>query len=178
MNLFRGKWAVGLLCLIVMSSNLFASEVIEETKTRVIIREHPKTGKPYVSIVSTENPEPPDPFTGQRGRILRPDYRMLDPKVKSGEIPYDGPYSDQKKIYIFAATLATLGALGGAVIYAAAPAATGVGAASGAGTYLAAGTAVTAAPVVVAAVATRPDRAENYVRESAYRPAEKTVPNK
>jgi hypothetical protein len=149
---------------------LFASEVIEE-KTRVIIREHPKTGKPYVSIVSSDVPEPPDPFTGQKAKILRPDYRMLDPKMKSGEIPYEGPVSDRTKIYVLAASLATLGVAGPALLPAAAPAAAGsAGATGGAGALAAAGTAVTVGPVAAVAIAGRPDPdKDDYDREAGYR---------
>ena len=147
----------------------FSSEIIDETKTRVIIREHPKTGKPYVSIISTEIPEPPDPFTGQRGRILRPDYRMLDAKVKSGQIPYDGPVSDRTKVYIFAASLMTLGTVGGALAIAAAPAATGAGASGGAGALLAGGTAVTAGSAATYSIAAASDpKKEDYSYKSEY----------
>ena len=120
---------------------LYASEVIEESHARVLVREHPKTGKPYVSIVPGGLESPPDPFQNLRTRLNRPDYRMLDPKVKSGTIPYDGPYSSSAKVYIFAASLATLGTVGGAVGMAVLPASTG-GAASGGGAYLASGAAV------------------------------------
>ena len=140
----------------VMISNSFASEVIEETGTRVIVREHPKTGRPYVSIVSSQGEIPPDIFTGQR-KYSRPDYRMLDPKIKSGQIPYEGPSSDRKKIYLFAATLATLGTASGAAVIASAPAATGAAASGGAGAYLAGGTAVVAGSTVAAHAVTRND---------------------
>lgn len=148
---------------------LSASEVIDETRTRVVIREHPKTGKPYVSIISTERAEPPDPFTGQRGRIIRPDYRMLDPKVKSGEIPYEGPVSDRTRVYIFAASLMTVGTVGGAMIWAAAPAATGAGASSGAGALLAGGTAVTAGSAATYSIAAASDpKKDDYSHTSEY----------
>lgn len=160
---------VACFLFLLLSANLFASEVIDETKTRVIIREHPKTGKPYVSIVSSEIPDPPDPFTGQWGRIIRPDYRLLDPKVKSGEIPYEGPVSDSTRIYIFAATLATLGAAGAVLAPAAAPAAAGAAASGGAGAYLAGGAAVTAGSVAAySAAAHVPPEKENYQHESEY----------
>ena len=137
--------------LSVFHISLSASEVIEDTHTNVIMREHPKTGRPYVSIVSSDVPVPEDPFAKFRQISKRPDYRMLDPKVKPGEIPYEGPYSDSKKIYIFAATLAALGTAGGAIGLAAIPVSTGA-AASGGGAYLGAGSAVavgSAAGVVV-----------------------------
>ena len=145
---------------------IFSSEIIEETQTRVILREHPKTGKPYVSIVSSEVPEPPDPFTGRRGRIIRPDYRLLDPKVKSGEIPYEGPVSDRTKIYIFAASLATLGTVSALAL----PVAASTGAASGgAGAYLAGGAAVTAGSAGAYSVAAASDpKKEDYAHTSEY----------
>ena len=127
------------------TSLLQGSEVLEQTETRVIVREHPKTGKLYVSIIPNNGPVPEDPFAKQRTIISRPDYRLLDPKVKLGEIPYDGPYSSSKKIYIFAASMATLGAVGTVGMVALpATAVTSGAAASGGGAYLAAGSAVAA----------------------------------
>ena len=125
---------------------LQASEVIEDSHTRVLVREHPRTGRPYVSIVPETPENLPDPFQALHTRFSRPDYRMLDPKVKSGEIPYDGPYSSSTKVYVFAASLATLGTVGGAVGMAVLPASTG-GAVSGGSAYLASGGAVIAGTV-------------------------------
>ena len=138
------------------SSLVAASEVLEETNTQVVVREHPRTGKPYVSIIRSDGAAK-DPFAGQGKFYSRPDYRMLDPKVKSGAIPYNGPYSNKTKIYIFAASLATLGAASGAAVIAAAPAATGAAASGGAGAYLAAGTAVVAGSAAAADIAMKPD---------------------
>lgn len=159
-----------LLCLLAMTSwqtpYIFASEVIEETGTRIIVREHPKTGRPYVSVVSSQGEIPPGPFTGQR-KYSRPDYRMLDSKIKSGQIPYGGPYSDRTKVYVFAASLATLGTASGAMVIAAAPAATGAAASGGAGAYLAGGSAVAAGSSATVAIAAKPDpRKENYTHRS------------
>ena len=149
--------------------SIFASEVMEESGTRVIVREHPKTGKPYVSIVPFQGEIPLDPFTGQR-KYSRPDYRMLDPKIKSGQIPYEGPYSDRKKIYIFAASLAALGTASGAAVTALAPAATGAGASGGAGAYFAGGGAVVAGTAVTAARVNRSDpEKQNYTLRSESR---------
>ena len=142
--------------LIYFSSFLCASEVMEETPTSVIVREHPKTEKPYVSIVSSKISPSVDPFTGQRKWKKRPNYRMLDPKIKAGEIPYDGPSSSAKKVYIFAASLATLGVAGGAIGMAIMPAAAG-GAATGGGAYLAAGGAVAGGTTAAAVLKTKPD---------------------
>jgi hypothetical protein len=134
----------------------FASEVIEDTRTAVIVRNHPNTGKPYVSIVSLDIKEPKNPFSGQRKLTSRPDYRMLDPKTRSGEIPYDGPSSGRKKVYVFAATLAAVGTIGGAAGMALAPAATGAGASGGAGAYLAGGSAVVAGTAATTVLKTKP----------------------
>lgn len=132
------------------------TEVITETTSTVIVREHPRTGKPYAVI--TGNPESAGPFA--QLPVLtksRPDYRMLDPKIKRGTIPYMGPVSDRKKVYAFAATLATLGAAGGTAIIAAAPAATGAGASGGAGAYALAGTGVASGAISSSWLKTRPD---------------------
>lgn len=117
-----------------------ASEVLEETSTHVMVRKHPRTGKPFVSVIKKDSAF--DPFQKITGNFKRPDYRMLDPKIKSGQIPYEGPSSDRKKVTIFAASLAAVGTLSGAAVIATAPAATGAGAAGGAGAYGAAGGAV------------------------------------
>jgi len=144
----------------------FSSEIIDDTQTRAIVREHPKTGRPYVSIIPSEAPDPPDPFTGQKGQIIRPDYRLLDPKIKSGEVPYEGPVSDRTKVYIFAASLATLGTVGALAL----PVAAGTGAASGgAGAYLAGGAAVTAGSAGAWSAAAAPDpKKEDYDHVSEY----------
>lgn len=147
-----------------------SSEIIEETPTQVIVREHPKTGQPYVSIVSSQGPVPADPFTGQRKKFSRPDYRMLDPKMKARDIPYDGPYSDRKKVYVLAATLAVSGTAGGIVGMASAPAATGAGASGGAGAYFAGGAAVAAGSAAAATRAARANpRNKNFIHRSESR---------
>ncbi len=151
--------------LLVFSASIFASEVVDTTHTQVVVREHPKTHRPYVSIVSNDEPVPRDPFTGQRKSYSRPDYRMLDPKVKNGEIFYDGPSSDNKKIYIFAASLMTIGVVGGAVGMAAAPAATGA-TASGGGAYLAAGSAVAGSAAAAGVISSKSSDNEKYKHES------------
>src|SRR5690349_6630294 len=87
------------------------TEVVPKTGTAVVVRENPKTGKSFVSIVDAQNPNAGYPFRGSPAKFSRPDYRMLDPHAKRGEIPYDGPYSDRRKIYYFAAGLATAGVL-------------------------------------------------------------------
>ena len=144
--LFRGDLI--LLLIIILATPAFAEEiptqvteinqpeVKDESHSQVIIREHPKTGKSYVTIVSSDIPVPPDPFTN-RDHYSRPDYRMLDPKMKKGDYVYDGPYSDRKKVYIFAASMIAIGVTGGVAGMALAPAATGTAAsAGGGGAYL------------------------------------------
>jgi hypothetical protein len=119
-----------------------------------------------VSVVSIDEPIPNSPFGFQGKAVTRPDYRMLDPNVKEGQIPYEGPFSDRRKVYLFAATLMTVGAVGGAVGTAAAPAAAGAGAAGGGG-YLAAGAAGTGAGVAGAHLATKENPEDDeFMRET------------
>lgn len=153
---------------------LLATEVLEETHTQVILRTHPKTGKPYVSIVSTDTPIPKDPFTGLDRKYSRPDYRLLDPHMKNGEVFYDGPVSDDRKVYIFAATLMTLGTVGGAVGMATAPVAAS-GATGGAGAYAAAGSVVAGGTTAAGLISARSHPYEEYKRvsESQWRPSKK-----
>ena len=160
--MIRMRVAIIMLLTVTAACPARASEVIPESSAEVIVREHPKTGKPYVVITSTGSADR-DPFSGKHLKAQRPDYRMLDPKMKSGQIPYEGPYSSRKKVYILAATLATVGTVGGTAIIAAAPAATGAGAAGGAGAYGAAGGAVAAGTISTAALQTRSDpEKDNY----------------
>lgn len=166
----RKRHFLYLICvaLLALPETLRAAEVMDVTHTQVVVRQHPKTGKPYVSIVP-EGKVPPDPFTGQKQSYIRPDYRLLDPKVKSGDIPYDGPVSDRKKVYVFAATLMTVGTVGGAAGMAAAPVGAG-SAAGGAGAYVGAGAAVagTTAAASIAASKKRPwDDDYEHISESA-----------
>lgn len=154
------KRAVFILMLFFYSSAVFgAEEVTDLTHTKVVTRAHPKTGKPYVSILDAADFSEQKPL-GEIKYVPRPDYRMLDPKMKSGEIPYEGPSSDRKKVYIFAASLAVLGTVSGAAVIAAAPAATGTSAAGGAGAYGIAGGAVAAGTLSAGLQASkpRPDR--------------------
>lgn len=142
-------------------------EVKDESHSQVIIREHPKTGKPYVTIVSSDMPVPPDPFTN-RNHYSRPDYKMLDPKAKKGDYTYDGPYSDRTKVYIFAASMIAVGVTGGVAGMALAPAATGTAAASsgGGGAYLiGAGVATGVGGVVAADALTVKADDQNFIHE-------------
>lgn len=125
------------------------SEVPGIKDTKPVVRVHPKTGKPYVSIVSSAAPQP-DPLAQVPRNSARPDYRLLDPDTKPGQIPYEGPYSDRRKVYLFAATLMTVGTVGGAVGIAAAPVSSG--AATGGGAYVAAGSAVAGSASAAAAI--------------------------
>ena len=147
---------------------LAASEVIKETGSQIIIRYHPKTGKPYTAIVTGDKSVSPSPM-GEQKKYSRPDYRLLDPKVKSGQIPYDGPHRDNTKIYLFAATLAAAGAAGGALAIAFPAASTGA-AAGGAGLFAGAGAAVTAgtAATVYQGTKVKPED-ENFSQQSETR---------
>ena len=144
------------------------NEVLPKTLTQVVVRKHPRTGKPYV-VITDKGKDAPDPFAAIRTAkpMMRPDYRMLDPKIKAGSISYEGPVSDRKKVYIFAASLATLGAAGGAAIIAAAPAATGAGAASGAGIYAGAGAGIAAGSVAGTIAATKSDPKKESFKHTA-----------
>ena len=151
-NIFYGLF----IFLFLPASGYAASETLPETSSQVIVRDHPRTGRPYVVI--TDGVQKMNPF--EKLPVLtrtRPDYAMLDPKIKRGKVPYQGPVSDRKKVYVFAATIATLGAAGGTAIIAAAPAATGVGSSAGAGAYALAGTGVASGTVSTAWLKTRPD---------------------
>lgn len=119
------------------------SEILQETSTKVVVREHPRTGRPYVSVNAADVPDQ-DPWKGNRKNFSRPDYRMLDPRMKSGQVPYAGPASDRRKVYAFAASMAALGAAGGVAGILAPAAATASSGAGGAGVYAAGGAAVTA----------------------------------
>ncbi len=148
------------------------TEVMPETRTRIIVREHVKTGEPYVSIVSSDTENSENPLGPPQKRFLRPDYRMLDPDIKSGEIPYDGPVSDSTKVYIFAASIATVGVVGGIAASAAIPAAAaGTGAAAGgAGAFAGAGTAVAVGSISAAFLSSRPNpNRDDFIHTSASR---------
>ena len=148
--------AVGFAVFFFLSSMFFCgyaeNEIIPETRTRIVVRHHPRTGKPFVSITDKDSQQNPFP---EVQNWKRPDYRMLDPKIKAGQFPYEGPSSDRRKVYALAAALATVGTVGGIGIIAAAPAATGAGAAGGAGIYGVAGGAIAAGTVSGAAASTR-----------------------
>lgn len=165
LNRLLAVFTAAVLCLVFAGSTSIANEVLEETTTRVVVRDHPKTGKPFVSIVRPDA----NLVSGLRQQlhvVSRPDYRMLDPKINTKHIPYDGPVSDRRKIYIFAGTLAALGA--GAGVYGAlAPAATsGASGAGGAGLY-AGGAVLTGGGSIVASIAAQTDNRPEDFKMSA-----------
>lgn len=140
------------------------NEVLPEGGVRVFICEHPQTGRSFVSL--RKEGHAPDLFEGFVKREFRPDYKMLDAKTKPGDIPYDGPVSDLKKVYIFAATMMTLGAAG-VVVTAAIPVGAAAAGASG-GTGLLGAGAVTVAAGTAGTVALKSHLApgeENYIHE-------------
>ena len=101
-----------------------ASLELPAPESGVTVKFHPKTGRPYPSIVPPgERAEAARPLAP----LERPDYELL--RAKGGEIPYHGPVSDRTKVYVLAGTLASAGVAAGVSGLAAAPAA--AGAASG-----------------------------------------------
>jgi len=141
------------------------NEVIQESDIKVFIREHPQTGKPFVSLRQEDDPQ--DLFKGFVKREFRPDYKMLDARTKSGDVPYDGPTSDRKKVYIFAASMITLGVAGG-IVTAAMPAGAAASGAGG-GTGLLGAGAVTLATGTAGTVALKSHLApgeENYIHDA------------
>ncbi|MSR77187.1 MAG: hypothetical protein EXS63_03025 [Candidatus Omnitrophica bacterium] len=149
------KKLVSLLVACFFVPVVFASEVPDLTRTDVRIRMNPKTGKPFVSIVNGDAPDSRRIFYGNMKKYSRPDYRMLDYHMKSGQIPYDGPSSSAKKVYAFAATMATAGVLAGTLIPV--TAAAGAASAGSAAGYGAAGTGLTAGVVSTAWLKSRTD---------------------
>lgn len=154
-----------IIFLLVCSRVYAVSEVLPETNSKVVVRDHPRTSRPYTVITSDSSI---DLFA--KLPVLtksRPDYRMLDPKIKSGKIPYEGPVSDRKKVYVFAASVATLGAVGGTVLLAAAPAATGAAASgTGAGAYGLAATALASGAATEAWLQTRPNPNKDKIEQA------------
>lgn len=121
-----------ILSIMLITPPVFSSEVIPETNTKVIVREHSKTGEPYVSIISLDEPQRNDLLSKEDIPYPRPDYRMLEKGVSPKDVGYEGPYSSKKKIYILAASLATIGTVGAVAGAAAFPAAASTGAAGSA----------------------------------------------
>ncbi len=160
------KLFAGLMTVLMCASTVCAteSELIPASPAKVFMREHPQTGKPFVSLRVGDKSQ--DLFKGFTKREVRPDYKMLDAKIKSGAIPYDGPVSDRKKVYIFAATMMTLGVAGG-VVTAAMPAGAAAAGASGGTGLLGAGALATVGTTVgtVALKSHLSPGEENYIHE-------------
>ena len=163
------KFSALIVLSALLSTAAVSNEVLEKTPTEVTVREHPRTGKPYVVIIPAGINQDPLAVLRSSKPAQRPDYRLLDPKVRSGQVPYEGPVSDRKKVYIFAASIATIGVVGGAGIIAAAPAASGAGAAGGAGLYAGVGAGIAAGTIggTYAAMRTDPSKESfKHVSES------------
>jgi hypothetical protein len=154
------------LAVILCAGPVFAgeNEILEESGVKVFVREHPQTGKPFVSLRKEGGNA--DPFKGFVKREIRPDYRMLDPKTRSGDVPYDGPVSDRKKVYIFAATMMTLGVAGGIATAAIPVTAAASGASGGTGILGAGAVTVLAGTAGTVALKSHLDPGEeNYIHE-------------
>ena len=144
-----------------------ARAILPQTNTEVVIIENKKNAKPLVCIKGKDAPLR-SYLNSLSKELKRPDYRLLDYRMKPGAIPYEGPVSDRTKIYIFAATIATLGVVGGAVVGAVAASAPAAGgAASGGAGLIAAGTAVSAGTVSIALKESSPNpKDDSYTHES------------
>lgn len=152
-----GRMVAALLAVTMLCGPARAAEneVFPDSGAKVYVREHPQTGKPFVTLGAGQIAR--NPFPDFKKREIRPDYGMLDANAR--DVPYDGPVSDRRKVYVFAATMMTLGVAGG-VVTAAMPVAAAAGT-GGAGTGMLAGGAV-----VVNAVAA------DIVLESKIKPGE------
>ncbi|MFZ5801789.1 MAG: hypothetical protein ACOY3K_01580 [Candidatus Omnitrophota bacterium] len=137
------------------SSGGVANEVLPETGTEVLIRNHPKTGQPYPVIADPGEPRD-DLRSLNPDKYERPDYRYLDPNLRSGTIRYDGPYSSRTKVYVFAASMATLGVVGGTLLPVA-PAAAGAAGGGGAAAAGIAGSGVVATTGIVSSAVLHKD---------------------
>lgn len=164
-----------ILSMIPESLPAMENEVIPESGAKVYVREHPQTGKPFVSLRSEALTQ--DLFQGFTRREIRPDYKMLDADAKG--IPYDGPASDRTKVYVFAATLITLGAAG-AVVTAALPvtAAAGAGASGGTGLLGTGAVAIVAGTAGTIAVESHIKPGEEHYQHTAESVSTATNPKK
>ncbi len=166
---------ISFLIAAVFSQSLFAEslenpeaprEILQESRAEVVVIENKMSGKPLVCI--KENAQPIRPYLQSLAReVKRPDYRLLDYRTKSGEISYEGPSSDRTKIYVFAATIATLGVVSGAAVGAvAASSAAAGGASSGGAGLVAVGTTLSAGTVSAALQTSKPDpNRDSYIHE-------------
>ena len=121
------------------------SEVLDKPLQEIYVQEHKATHEPLVTIADTGGLGSRYDFLNHPKKISRPDYEMLDPRIKSGDIAYDGPVSNRKKVYYFAAGMAATGVVAGTMIPVSAVSA-GT-ATTGAGAYAAGGAAVAASSV-------------------------------
>jgi len=135
------------------------SETIIAQDNQVIVREHPKTKRPYVTIASGDTEIEEHTITMPSDTVSRPDYRILSYRVPKDIPPYNGPYSDRTKVYVFAGALIATG-IATAAVGAAAPAAVGA-ASSGGGAYAVAGTTVGVTTLATALLKARPDPDED-----------------
>lgn len=126
------------LALCLVTTQVFANEVFPDFSEKVVMRHHPKTGREYVVLVPQSSLEKNGEVVVNPKMISRPDYAMLRAKGNPSDVQYEGPVSDRTKVYVFAATIATIGAVGGTVGMIAAPATAGGSASGGAG-YLVGG---------------------------------------
>lgn len=138
------------------------NEVLPETQTKMIERSHPRTGERYRVITAGAAPESQNYFEGEPREYSRPDYRMLESDAQRGEIYYDGPVSSRKKVYIFAATVATLGTVGAVSLPTAVAA--GSAASGGAGACAVGGAAVAAGTLGGAVKLTKPAQNDDFVQ--------------
>lgn len=165
------KIPIILLVMIFLSPQGFCqelpNEVVKIQSPEVAVRVHPKTGRPYVVITHQEAVGLQNPLGSFTKAVKRPDYRMLEKNVKPKEVGYEGPSSDRKKVYVFAASIAAAGLASGTAVLAAPAAATTAANGSGAAVFAGAGTAVAAGTVAVTADALRVKPQDgNYTRES------------
>ncbi len=142
------------------------SEVKDPTHTQIQVCENPKTGRVYVCVVSSDQEKGKNIFGENQKRSSRPDYRMLDYRIKAKDVSYDGPSSDRSKVYLLAGTLAATGVLAGTLL----PVSAATGAAAGGSGlgYGAAGAGLAAGVVSSSIIASRPNpEKDNYTHESS-----------
>ena len=146
----------------------FADEIISQTPTEVIVREHPQTGKPFVSVIDQGKGSEVRPWRAVSKKYSRPDYKMLNHRIKKGEYSYDGPVSDRKKVYILAASLTAVGVTAAVVGPAIAPAAASTGGASGgAGAFAAGGATVLSGTAGAVSYKSRPDPERDFFSQTS-----------
>ena len=164
---FMRQWfpcLIGLTLIFRVFPAFAQNEVIPDTRTEVMVRTHPRTGQSYVAITERGAAAPTGLLAAEGKHFSRPDYRMLAGDVKSGDIPYDGPVSSRKKVYILAGTLAATGVVAGVAGPAIFPAAAGTGTGSGAAGVGAAGVGVSGAAAAGTVVMTNRDIPDDYSR--------------